>query len=66
MTTWLKYHHTPTQQVEEMMLKTCRARAAYIRRETEKTASELLKEYPRLIDTPGMVRKLGIRFIERN
>lgn len=54
MTTWLKYHKTPREQVEEMMSKSCKARAAYNCSEKEKSAGELFREYPRLIDTPGM------------
>lgn len=55
MINWLKHHNAPAQQVTEMMKQTCRYRANKIRTEKERPLRELLKEYPRLIDTDGMV-----------
>ncbi|KAJ8050156.1 hypothetical protein HOLleu_03249 [Holothuria leucospilota] len=55
MVTWLKYHNAPADQVKEMMGKTCKSRAAWIRKEKEKSVRELILEYPRLIDTDGMI-----------
>lgn len=57
MTTWLKYHNSPVDQVKEMMLKTCRYRTGKIRSEKEKPLRELLGEYPRLLDTDGMIEQ---------
>lgn len=55
MVTWLKYHNTPQDQVRELMRKTCKMRASLIRTDKDKTVGQLLTEYPRLIDTDGMV-----------
>lgn len=57
MVTWLKCHIAPADQVLEFMAKTAKARAADIRDNKQKKFSDILKEYPRLIDTDGMVRK---------
>ncbi|XP_071843612.1 uncharacterized protein [Apostichopus japonicus] len=57
MINWLKHHNAPAQQVTEMMKQTCRYRANKIRTEKERPLRELLKEYPRLIDTDGMVEQ---------
>lgn len=57
MITWLRYHDSPSSQVQEMMQKTCKFRAAKIREEKEKTVLQLLDEYPRLVDTDGMVEQ---------
>ncbi|PIK56493.1 hypothetical protein BSL78_06608 [Apostichopus japonicus] len=43
--------------VLEFMAKTAKARAADIRDNKQKKFSDILKEYPRLIDTDGMVEQ---------
>ncbi|XP_071811145.1 uncharacterized protein [Apostichopus japonicus] len=57
MVTWLKCHIAPADQVIEFMAKTAKARAADIRDNKQKKFSDILKEYPRLIDTDGMVEQ---------
>lgn len=54
MTVWLKNNRAPTMQVREYMRKTASARLKEFKGETD--IGEVLRDYPRLLDTPGMVR----------
>ncbi|XP_071495652.1 uncharacterized protein [Diadema antillarum] len=51
---WLRDHHQPEQQVKKWMSDTVKSRAATIRADKDKSVSELLQLYPRLLDTDGM------------
>jgi hypothetical protein len=53
---WLRYHNNPKEQVAKWMKETCKNRAAFIRNNKELPVGDLLEQYPRLIDTNGMVR----------
>ncbi len=55
MTEWLKNNIWPASQVEQYMKETAIQRAKWIRDNGSKTIMEIVKEYPRLLDTPGMV-----------
>ena len=55
MKEWLKYNVEPPSQVKNYMEKTAIKRAAWIRENTGLSIGAVLKEYPRLFDTPGMV-----------
>ncbi|KAJ8023129.1 hypothetical protein HOLleu_38224 [Holothuria leucospilota] len=50
MITWLRYHNSPSSQVQEMMEKTCKFRASKIREEKDKTELQHLDEYPRQVE----------------
>lgn len=49
---WLKNKKEPRKQVHEFLQKTVHVRAAFIR---DQTLPEIIAEYPRLLDTEGMV-----------
>ncbi|XP_058651081.1 uncharacterized protein LOC131551888 isoform X1 [Onychostoma macrolepis] len=55
MTEWLKNNIWPLSQVEQYMKETSIHRAKWIRDNGTKTMMEIFKEYPRLLDTPGMI-----------
>ncbi|XP_066498456.1 uncharacterized protein [Hoplias malabaricus] len=55
MTEWLKNNIWPLNQVEEYMKQTAIYRAKWIRDHGSKTVQEINREYPRLLDTPGMI-----------
>ena len=55
MTEWLKHNVEPENTVKEFMKKTSIKRAAWIRGNPSLTVEAILKEHPRLFDTPGMV-----------
>ena len=55
MTEWLKHNLEPESTVKEFMKKTSIKRAAWIRGNPSLTVEGILKEHPRLFDTPGMV-----------
>ncbi|XP_071852236.1 uncharacterized protein [Apostichopus japonicus] len=55
MKEWLKNHIEPLSQVHEFMEKTTIKRAEWIRANPGLSISSILKEYPRLIDIPGMI-----------
>ncbi|CAM4578200.1 unnamed protein product [Leuciscus chuanchicus] len=57
MTEWLKKNKQPVSQVEEYMRGTAVYRAQWIRENGSKSLIEITQEYPRLLDTPGMVKK---------
>jgi len=56
MIEWLKNNRSPHSQVMEFMRHTAPHRAAWIRSLGTKTVEEINAEYPRLHDSPGMVR----------
>ncbi|XP_049333160.1 uncharacterized protein LOC111195806 isoform X2 [Astyanax mexicanus] len=55
MMEWLKNNIRPLSQVEEYMKQTAIHRAKWIREHGSKTMEEIKREYPRLLDTPGMI-----------
>lgn len=57
MTEWLKSNHTPVEKVKDFMRNTQPKRAEWLQKNKSTTSlSEFLSTYPRLLDTPGMVR----------
>lgn len=60
MVDWLKMHKYPISEVENYMKETAVYRGKWIRNNGSKTIPEILKEFPRLVDNPGMVRKFSI------
>ena len=57
MVEWLKHHVEPPSKVKEYMKKTPVNRAAWVKENPQLSISDILKEHPRLFDTPGMVIK---------
>ncbi|XP_028826875.1 uncharacterized protein LOC114785189 [Denticeps clupeoides] len=55
MIEWLRNNIWPASQVEQYMKETAIQRAKWIRNDGSKTIMEIAKEYPRLLDTPGMI-----------
>ncbi|XP_058616377.1 uncharacterized protein LOC131530244 [Onychostoma macrolepis] len=55
MTEWLKKSKQPVSQVEEFMRGTAIYRAQWIRENGSKSLMDITQEYPRLLDTPGMI-----------
>ena len=55
MTLWLKNNIWPQTTVAQYMLETAIHRANWIRQDGAKTVENILAEFPRLMDTPGMV-----------
>lgn len=55
MTEWLKHNVEPVSQVSSFMKKTAVKRAEWIRNNPGQPFDNILREYPRLFDTPGMV-----------
>ncbi|GAA6087512.1 uncharacterized protein LOC108180310 [Tachysurus ichikawai] len=55
MTEWLKNNIWPASQVEQYMKETAIQRAKWICDHGSKTIMEIVQEYPRLLDTPGMI-----------
>ena len=53
----MKHHKEPLDQVKRYMRETTKARAALIRSEKAKPVADLIKLYPRLLDTEGMVSR---------
>ena len=51
MKAWLQYNTEPKDTVTAYMAKTCRARASWLR----ESLTSPVREWPRLLDTPGMV-----------
>lgn len=56
MKAWLKHNNTPLDQVKKLMKATVCMRAEWIKGNTNLTSLQIKVEYPRLLDTPGMVR----------
>jgi hypothetical protein len=52
---WLKGNSEPLSTVNNFMEKTASSRAQWIRKNADLRIEEVIKEYPRLFDTPGMV-----------
>ena len=55
MTLWLKNNIWPQTTVAQYMLETAIHRANWIRQDGAKTVENIVAEFPRLMDTPGMV-----------
>lgn len=55
MIQWLRNNTWPASQVEVYMKDTATHRARWIRENGTKAIVEIIEEYPRLLDTPGMV-----------
>lgn len=51
----MKNHIEPVAMVKTYMEKTVVSRARWIKENSELTISEIMTQYPRLFDTPGMV-----------
>lgn len=56
MVEWLKVNKFPVSQVEDYMKQTALQRGRWIRSNGSKSLPEILEEFPRLVDNPGMVR----------
>ncbi|XP_026124521.1 uncharacterized protein LOC113106635 [Carassius auratus] len=52
---WLKNNHAPINQVVENMKETALYRAKWIRQNRTKSITEVLHEFPHLLNTPGMI-----------
>ncbi|CAM4570737.1 unnamed protein product [Leuciscus chuanchicus] len=55
MVEWLKVHKYPISEVENYMKETAIYRGKWIRNNGSKSIPEVLKEFPRLVDNPGMI-----------
>ncbi|XP_078024425.1 uncharacterized protein LOC144463558 isoform X2 [Epinephelus lanceolatus] len=55
MKEWLKNNIWPQEQVRDYMVDTAIHRAQWIRSDGSKSLPEILAEYPRFLDTPGMI-----------
>ncbi|XP_028254199.1 uncharacterized protein LOC114450898 isoform X2 [Parambassis ranga] len=55
MVAWLKANKYPVSEVEAKMKETSIHRSKWIRCNGSKTISEILREFPRLTDNPGMI-----------
>ncbi|KAJ8381015.1 hypothetical protein SKAU_G00017930 [Synaphobranchus kaupii] len=55
MKEWLKHNAEPLSQVQEYMRKTAIHRATWIRQNGAKSVGQILREYPHLLATPGMI-----------
>nr|XP_054598079.1 uncharacterized protein LOC129163728 [Nothobranchius furzeri] len=55
MTEWLKNNIWPPSQVSQYMLETAIQRAQWIRSNGTMSIREIMAEFPRLVDTPGMI-----------
>lgn len=62
MVEWLKVHKYPISEVENYMKETAFYRGKWIRNNGSKSIAEVLKEFPRLVDNPGMVRIIFVDF----
>lgn len=60
MKAWLKHNNTPLDQVKKLMKTTVCMRAEWIQGYTDFTLLQIKVEYPRLLDTPDMVRYLNV------
>lgn len=61
---WLKCHTHPNKQVTSWMAETCKSRALFVRKDKQVPTADLLKQFPRLVDTDGMVwfQKINILY----
>ncbi|XP_063039821.1 uncharacterized protein LOC134435017 isoform X2 [Engraulis encrasicolus] len=57
MTEWLKENMWPREQVTDYMQETAVYRAQWIRNNEAKTVPDIIAEFPRLVDTPGMLSR---------
>ncbi|XP_071850959.1 uncharacterized protein [Apostichopus japonicus] len=58
MIEWLKYNHSPNDQVKEYMRLTQAYIAAWLgQNRFDASLSQFITEYPRLLDTPGMIEQ---------
>jgi hypothetical protein len=55
MKEWMKANLEPLSTLKNYMEKTVLNRAEWIRKTPDLPMREVMKEYPRLFDTPGMV-----------
>ena len=55
MIEWLKHRIEPLSKAKEYVAKTSIKRAAWVRGNPELSIGSILKEHPRLFDTPNMV-----------
>ncbi|XP_027869415.1 uncharacterized protein LOC114142362 isoform X2 [Xiphophorus couchianus] len=59
MTEWLKNNFWPADQVVQYMRETAVYRAGWIRSSGTIPMQQIFAEFPRLLDTPGMVIRMG-------
>ena len=55
MIEWLKHNVVPSSQVNSFMETTAVKREEWIRKNPGQSFDNILKKYPRLFDTPGMM-----------
>ncbi|XP_034089809.1 uncharacterized protein LOC117557924 [Gymnodraco acuticeps] len=55
MVEWMKVNRYPVSQVEDYMNQTALHRGKWIRSNGSKSLPEILTEFPRLLDNPGMI-----------
>ncbi|KAK5916337.1 hypothetical protein CgunFtcFv8_011330 [Champsocephalus gunnari] len=55
MVLWMKVNRYPVSQVEDYMNQTALHRGKWIRSNGSKSLPEILTEFPRLLDNPGMI-----------
>ncbi|KAF3833196.1 hypothetical protein F7725_026861 [Dissostichus mawsoni] len=55
MVEWMKVNRYPVSQVEDYMNQTALHRGKWIRSNGSKSLPEILTEFPRLVDNPGMI-----------
>lgn len=55
MTQWLKHNKEPLSQVRDYQRKTARKRLSWIKDNPDKPVKEIFVQYPRLLDTPGLI-----------
>ncbi|XP_034089971.1 uncharacterized protein LOC117558095 isoform X5 [Gymnodraco acuticeps] len=55
MVEWMKVNRYPVSQVEDYMSQTALHRGKWIRSNGSKSLPEILTEFPRLVDNPGMI-----------
>lgn len=60
MKEWLKNNIWPQEQVRDYMADTAIHQAQWIHSDGSKSLPEILAEYPRFLDTPGMVAAVPV------
>ncbi|XP_049929405.1 uncharacterized protein LOC126408083 [Epinephelus moara] len=66
MVDWLKVNKYPVSEVEAYMKETVIYRGKWIRSNGSKSIPEILKEFPRLVDNPGMTWRNSMQFLPTN
>lgn len=63
MVDWMKVNKYPVSEVEGSMKDTAIYRGEWIRSNGSKSIPEILTEFPRLLDNPGMVKKYFLYYV---